>query len=118
MGIKKKKQKRRTMTYYKMVFHFKPPFNIIVDPEFVKHVFQKKMDLEERLNDLLGFKIYMFTTPCVLKYLRDQGEEYRTVLNKFKNFQVIQCRHSEPISPNECIVHVVNERKQKNKLKT
>eukprot|EP01088_Endostelium_zonatum_P007979 TRINITY_DN2048_c0_g1_i2.p1 TRINITY_DN2048_c0_g1~~TRINITY_DN2048_c0_g1_i2.p1 ORF type:complete len:178 (+),score=37.70 TRINITY_DN2048_c0_g1_i2:51-584(+) len=102
--LDRNKRKKKAMTFYKIVFRFKPPYHILVDPDFIKHMVDKKLDMKYQLGKLLDEKVIVFMTSCVIKYL-EQGdkEAWGESLAYAKKFPCKECTHDDTLAPTDCV---------------
>lgn len=56
MRVKAGKQCRKVIQYYRINFHFREPYKVIVDGNFVKVCVDKKVDIKHKIEKILGGK--------------------------------------------------------------
>ncbi|XP_015055106.1 rRNA-processing protein UTP23 homolog [Solanum pennellii] len=108
MRVKKQKRHRRAVTFYKACFGFREPFKIFCDGTFVNHVVNNGITPDTALQNILGARVKLFVTRCVLAELKsiDKFE----ALNAAKNLCIVaRCRHDRPKSAEYCITEVIGE---------
>ncbi|KEZ39693.1 hypothetical protein SAPIO_CDS9641 [Scedosporium apiospermum] len=87
-----------------------PPYNCLVDTNFITHSVQRKLSLVQASMDLLYAKVNMYITTCVLAELEKLGPKYRLALRvaKSENFEVLKCQH-KGIYADDCIFDRVSK---------
>ncbi len=59
MRVKVGKQSRKSLAYYKINFHFKEPYKVILDGNFVKVCIDKKIELKSKIEKTLQGKVIL-----------------------------------------------------------
>ena len=74
---------------------FTPPYNVIVDTNFVNFCIRRKIDLHKGLLNCLLANVKLFVTECVIGELEKLGRTYRVALAlvKDKTFTRMVCSH-------------------------
>ncbi|KAL2114120.1 hypothetical protein VUR80DRAFT_801 [Thermomyces stellatus] len=87
-----------------------PPYNCLVDTNFISHSVSRKLSLVQASMDCLYAKVNMFITSCVLAELEKLGPKYRLALRvaKSENFEVLKCQH-KGIYADDCIFDRVSK---------
>lgn len=101
--------------YFKINHSLSPPYNILIDTNFIIHSSKKKLDIERELKQILLSNINIFIPDCVFGELEKMGFKYRTsliVARKLK-FNRLICDHKgtyaddciiNRITPNRCYI--------------
>ena len=101
------------MTFYQRVFHFREQYQIIADGEFIQNALLSKIHLQEECKALLLGNVKLMTTPCVIAWLKQQGDIYFGAYVAGKRFEQRRCGHvrvDRPcLSPKECIMSIIGE---------
>jgi U3 small nucleolar RNA-associated protein 24 len=87
-----------------------PPYQVILDTNFINDCIRKKLDLEDTLIQALGANVELYVTDCVFAELEKLGRVYRLALNMIKSMKInkLQCLHKGNYA-DDCILQRVNE---------
>ncbi|KFH47620.1 rRNA-processing protein-like protein [Hapsidospora chrysogenum ATCC 11550] len=87
-----------------------PPYNVLVDTNFLSHTVQRKLSLLESMMDCLYAKCNPIITSCVMAELEKLGPKYRLALRvaRDERWQRIQCDHKGTYA-DDCIVDRVTQ---------
>ncbi|CDK24852.1 unnamed protein product [Kuraishia capsulata CBS 1993] len=90
----------------------KPPYQVLIDTNFVNFSIQKKIDLVRGMMDTLYAKCIPIVTDCVLAELEKLGHRYRIALTLAKDPRVqrLTCSHKGTYA-DDCIVSRVLQHK-------
>lgn len=82
-----------------------PPYNVLVDTNFLSHSIQRKLPLLESMMDLLYAKCNPIITSCVMGELEKLGPKYRLALRlaRDERWTRLECDH-KGIYADDCIV--------------
>jgi U3 small nucleolar RNA-associated protein 24 len=82
-----------------------PPYNVLVDTNFLSHTVQRKLPLLESMMDLLYAKANPIITDCVMGELEKLGPKYRLALRIARDtrWERLKCDH-KGIYADDCIV--------------
>ncbi|KAI0123120.1 FCF1 small subunit [Xylariales sp. AK1849] len=82
-----------------------PPYNVLVDTNFISHTVQRKLPLLESMMDLLYAKCIPIITDCVMAELEKLGPRYRIALRIARDtrWERLKCDH-KGIYADDCIV--------------
>nr|XP_022316011.1 zinc transporter 7-like [Crassostrea virginica] len=110
MGIKRQKQVRKSLAFYKKNFGYSPPYYVLVDGTFCRAALKQKINIREQLPKYLEAEVNICTTQCIL----DECEAFGSVLyGPFKILQQYQkapCGHSKSIKgADKCIQHTTKK---------
>lgn len=88
----------------------KPPYQVILDTNFINDCIRKKMDLEESLVECLEGEVNLLVPECVFGELEKLGRVYRLALNMIKgmNITTLKCNHKGTYA-DDCIVDRIKE---------
>lgn len=88
---------------------FTPPYNVIVDTNFINFCIRKKIDLHKELLNSLLSNTTLFVTECVVGELEKLGRIYRVALAMVKDgsFKRLECDHKGTYA-DDCIVKRVS----------
>eukprot|EP00929_Paragymnodinium_shiwhaense_P080645 TRINITY_DN42071_c0_g1_i1.p1 TRINITY_DN42071_c0_g1~~TRINITY_DN42071_c0_g1_i1.p1 ORF type:complete len:311 (-),score=91.08 TRINITY_DN42071_c0_g1_i1:145-1077(-) len=103
MKIKRQKNHRRILRWYRMHFAVQDPFRVLVDGPFLTHALQQKVHVKEQLPKILEGRTTPCVTNCVCAELRSLGERALGASLIAKGYYRIKCGHMEPVAASECI---------------
>lgn len=85
-----------------------PPYQIIVDTNFINFSIQNKLELVKEMMDCLYAKCIPCITDCVMAELEKMGEKYRIALKVARDprFNRLPCSHKGTYA-DDCIVNRV-----------
>eukprot|EP00850_Spirogloea_muscicola_P018642 SM000173S03011 [mRNA] locus=s173:168592:171155:- [translate_table: standard] len=89
-----------------------PPYQVLVDTNFINFSIQNKLDLEKAMMDCLYAKCTPCITDCVMAELEKLGQKYRVALHiaKDERFERLPCTHKGTYA-DDCLVQRVTQHK-------
>lgn len=67
---------RKYLQFYRLTYGIKPPFNLILDGNFIFAAFKNKIDIKERVQRVLqGEEVRYYVLKSVIDELRSVGEK-------------------------------------------
>ncbi|CAI5479663.1 unnamed protein product, partial [Closterium sp. Yama58-4] len=89
-----------------------PPYQVLVDTNFINFTISNKLDLEKAMMDCLYAKCTPCITDCVLAELEKLGQMYRVALRiaKSPSFLRLPCSHAGTYA-DDCLVQQVTQHK-------
>lgn len=89
-----------------------PPYQVLVDTNFLSHTVQKKLELLPTMMDCLYAKCIPTITDCVMAELEKLGQKYRIALRiaRDERWERLKCGHSGTYA-DDCIVDRVMRHK-------
>ncbi len=114
MGRKKNRIVKKTVNFYKYVFKFDPPFNVVLDGNFIAVAKKKKFDIKEIIQKTLDEKVHVVITSCVVNELREFESKIPGLLESIMNYKIEECTHKD-FTPEACIKSMIGH-KNKNKF--
>ncbi|XP_030596834.1 rRNA-processing protein UTP23 homolog [Archocentrus centrarchus] len=110
MKIKRQKQAKKTISFYKYNFGFREPFQILIDGTFCQAALKNKIQIKEQMPKYLMGEVQLCTTSCALKELETLGKQLYGAKIILQRFQVRKCPHfKEPVSASECLLSMLEE---------
>lgn len=110
MKIKRQKQAKKTINFYKYNFSFREPFQILIDGTFCQAALKNKIQIKEQMPKYLMGEIQLCTTSCALKELETLGKELYGAKLILQRFQVRKCAHvKNPVPASECLLSMLEE---------
>lgn len=90
----------------------KPPYQILIDTNFINFSIQKKIDITKGMMDTLFAKCIPIITDCVMAELEKLGPKYRIALKLAKDprIQRLSCSHKGTYA-DDCLVNRVIQHK-------
>lgn len=90
----------------------KPPYQVLIDTNFINLSIQKKIDLVRGMMDSLYAKCIPLITDCVMAELEKLGPKFRIALKLAKDprIQRLSCSHKGTYA-DDCLVHRVIQHK-------
>ncbi|KAJ6438538.1 C6 transcription factor [Purpureocillium lavendulum] len=87
-----------------------PPYNVLVDTNFLSHTVQRKLSLLESMMDCLYAKCNPIITSCVMAELEKLGPKYRLALRvaRDERWQRLECDH-KGVYADDCLVDRVSK---------
>jgi U3 small nucleolar RNA-associated protein 23 len=108
MRVKKQKQLRRHVSFYKTCFGFREPFKVLVDGTFVHYSLTQKLGaLQDSISHILGAPAKPLVTRCVVAELKKLGEAYSGTALAARRLDLIRCEHEPFLPAGECLTSLV-----------
>lgn len=89
-----------------------PPYQVILDTNFINDCIRKKIDLQTSLMECLEGDVHFYVPECVFAELEKLGRVYRLALNMIKSLNItkLKCLHKGTYA-DDCIINRVKEYK-------
>ncbi|MCJ1309940.1 rRNA-processing protein fcf1 [Agyrium rufum] len=89
-----------------------PPYNVLVDTNFLSHTVQHKLELLSTMMDCLYAKCIPIITDCVMAELEKLGQKYRIALRiaRDERWERLRCDH-KGVYADDCLVDRVMKHK-------
>lgn len=84
-----------------------PPYQVLVDTNFINHSIQKKLELVESMMDCLYAKATPVITDCVMAELEKLGQKYRIALKIARDQRFIRLKCDHKVYADDCLVERV-----------
>ncbi|UVC49960.1 rRNA-processing protein fcf1 [Theileria orientalis] len=105
-----------------------PPYQVIVDTNFVNSSIQNKLDLHKSMMDLLLSKCIIHVTDCIIGELEKLGHRYRMALQLARDPRIVRlkCTHKgtyvddcivERVQMHKCYIVATNDRDLKRRIR-
>jgi U3 small nucleolar RNA-associated protein 24 len=87
-----------------------PPYNVLVDTNFLSHTVQRKLSMLESMMDCLYAKCNPIITSCVMAEMEKLGKSYSLALRvaRDERWQRLECDH-KGVYADDCIVDRVSK---------
>ncbi|GAB0181691.1 rRNA-processing protein UTP23 homolog [Grus americana] len=110
MKVTRQKHAKKNMGFYKHNFHFREPFQVLLDGTFCQAALRNKIQIREQLPGYLDGATQLCTTRCVLKELESLGKALYGAKLIAQRFQVRNCsHHKDPVSGSVCLLSMIEE---------
>lgn len=110
MKIKRQKQAKKNISFYKYNFHFREPFQILFDGTFCQAALKNKIQIKEQMPKYLMGEVQLCTTSCALKELETLGTQLYGAKLILQRYQVRRCAHFKtPVPASECLLSMLGE---------
>ncbi|XP_040444284.1 rRNA-processing protein UTP23 homolog [Falco naumanni] len=110
MKLTRQKHAKKIMGFYKHNFHFREPFQVLLDGTFCQAALRNKIQIREQLPGYLDGATQLCTTRCVLKELESLGKALYGAKLIAQRFQVRKCSHQkDPVSGSACLLSMIEE---------
>nr|XP_005507319.2 rRNA-processing protein UTP23 homolog [Columba livia] len=104
------KHAKKIMGFYKHNFHFREPFQVLLDGTFCQAALRNKIQIREQLPGYLGGAVQFCTTRCVLKELESLGKALYGAKLIAQRFEVRNCsHHKDPVSGSVCLLSMIED---------
>ncbi|XP_061681203.1 rRNA-processing protein UTP23 homolog [Syngnathoides biaculeatus] len=108
MKIKRQKQAKKTLSFYKYNFNFREPYQILIDGTFSQAALKNKIQIKEQMPKYLMGEVQLCTTNCALKELETLGKELYGAKIILQRYQVRKCQHfKNPVPASECLLSML-----------
>ncbi|XP_018322313.1 rRNA-processing protein UTP23 homolog [Agrilus planipennis] len=110
MKIKRHKKVHKDISFYVNYFHFRPPYQIIVDGTFCFAALNNKINIKDNIPKYLQDNVKFLTTQCVIIESELLGKKVFGALLVLKQFALHKCGHEgKPVSAVECLLSMVGQ---------
>ncbi|KAI5190609.1 U3 small nucleolar RNA-associated protein 24 [Nematocida sp. AWRm77] len=98
--------------YFEINHNLSPPYNVILDTNFVNMSLRRKLDIEKELISCLYSRVNMFVTDCVMAEMEKLGKVHTLALKVLKTgrYKRLVCDH-KGIYADNCLIDRVKEHK-------
>uniref|UniRef100_A0A3P9JJ24 rRNA-processing protein UTP23 homolog n=1 Tax=Oryzias latipes TaxID=8090 RepID=A0A3P9JJ24_ORYLA len=110
MKIKRQKQAKKTISFFKYNFSFREPFQILIDGTFCQAALKNKIQIKEQMPKYLMGEVQLCTTNCALKELDTLGKQLYGAKIILQRFQLRKCAHfKDPVPASECLLSMLED---------
>lgn len=103
MRVRRHKNFRRTLRFFRLAFGIQEPYKVLVDGTFLTHALREKIHVKEQLPKLLSGRATPMVTGCVLAELRNLRDKGLGASIIAKGYYRVKCGHDNPIAAADCI---------------
>jgi U3 small nucleolar RNA-associated protein 23 len=104
MKLKRGRQTKRILTFYKNNFGFREPFQILVDGTFGHAAIKQKIHIKEHLEKNLTASVTLYTTKCIVQEVKLLGPDFFGTYVMIRKFEYRQCKHAQVAPARECVL--------------
>ncbi|XP_065910465.1 rRNA-processing protein UTP23 homolog [Dysidea avara] len=99
MKFKRYKHARKLISFYKMNYGVREPYQVLVDGTFCQAALKGKIYIKEQLPKYIGSSVQILTTRCAIEETRSIGDDLIGALLVAKRFQQRNCGHKHKCIP-------------------
>ncbi|KAG0339739.1 hypothetical protein BG004_006696 [Podila humilis] len=114
MRLKRHKDYKRYMNMYCQTFHFRKPFQVLVDADFIQAALEQRIDLRTQIPKVLCDASKQMVTPCTMALLKSRGEDASGAFLASKRFEKRRCKHQEAVDESLCLSQIIGSSNQHN----
>lgn len=102
-------EKYENEEYFLTNHNLKPPYNILIDTNFIHQSSKKKINMEDEFLRCLFSNANLFITECVYAELEILGDKLKVARNSFKTIkhEILKCSHKGNYA-DDCIINRVS----------
>lgn len=104
------------MKQYELHFDFRPPYQIIVDGNFLACSHKIDVDLQRKLGKIFRARVELCTTKCIRDELKKMGMVCSSAFNHSLKNKCLHCAHDFICEPAMCIRSHIGKSNQFNFL--
>ncbi|KAG0196070.1 hypothetical protein BGX28_000170 [Mortierella sp. GBA30] len=108
MRLKRHKDYKRYMNMYCQTFHFRKPYQVLVDADFIQTALDQRMDLRTNIPKVLCDASKQMVTPCTMALLKSRGEDASGAFLASKRFEKRRCKHQEAVDESICLSQIIS----------
>lgn len=109
MRVKRAKNHRRILRFFRLAFNLKEPYRVLVDGPFISHALHHKFHVKEQLPKMLSGGATLMVTNCIMAELRSLGDSALGAAIIAKGYYRIKCGHDRPISAARCVCEQIGK---------
>jgi len=113
MGRKKNKWVKKVVSFYRFVFKFEVPYNILIDGNFIAMSLRKKFEMKEALSKLLDENVHLVIPSCVVDELKELEDKIPGILKEVSKYKIEECKHGQILSPENCLKSYIGKKNMK-----
>ncbi|CAL1150749.1 unnamed protein product [Cladocopium goreaui] len=116
MRVKRNKNHRRILRFFRLTFGVQEPYHVLVDGTFLTHALQQRIYVKEQLPKMLEGRTTPMVTNCVLEELRSLGDRALGAAIIAKGYYRLKCGHEDPIVASKCIAQQIGQQNERRLL--
>ena len=114
MQGKKNRKFRGILKQFELHFDFRPPYNILVDGNFLNNSKKIDLDLDKKIFKVFKSKTFFCTTKCIREELKKLGPLTSSAFNHSLKMKCLKCVHDFCVEPSLCILSHIGKKNQHN----
>jgi rRNA-processing protein FCF1 len=108
MRVKRQKQHRRLLRFYRIVYQLNPAYKVLLDGNFIHAAVQQKADLAVQVaRVLLDEPTKLLVSSCVIAELSALGPSLAASCAYAHQHRLVKCGHTPALPASECIASLV-----------
>ncbi|GJJ78427.1 U3 small nucleolar RNA-associated protein 23 [Entomortierella parvispora] len=107
MRLKRSKDYKRYMNMYCQTFHFRKPFQVLVDADFIQAALDQRIDLRTQIPKVLCDASKQMVSPCTMALLKSRGEDASGAFLASKRFEKRRCKHQTAVDEAICLGQII-----------
>lgn len=116
MQGKKHSKFRNILKQFELHFDFRPPYQVIVDGNFLNAAQKIEVDLQRKLGKIFRARVELCTTKCIRDELKKLGMVCSAAFNHTLKLKCLRCAHDFISEPGLCIRSHIGKSNQFNFL--
>ncbi|KAG9061705.1 hypothetical protein KI688_006854 [Linnemannia hyalina] len=108
MRLKRTKDYKRYMNMYCQTFHFRKPYQVLVDADFIQTALDQRLDLRTNIPKVLCDASKQMVTPCTMALLKSRGEDASGAFLASKRFEKRRCKHQQAVDEDICLSQIIS----------
>lgn len=110
MRLKKQKRHRKVVRFFSACFGFREPYKVLCDGTFIHHLLLHDLTpADDSLSNLLGARVLIFTSRCVIGELTSLGESHAMAVEASHQIITAMCDHEKRVDAETCIQSIIGE---------
>ncbi|KAG0502091.1 hypothetical protein HPP92_002163 [Vanilla planifolia] len=110
MRVKRQKRHRKVVRFYSACFGFREPYKVLCDGTFIHHLLVHGLTpADDSLSHLLGARVLLFTTRCIVSELKSLGESHIEAVEAANQLLMARCDHEKRVSAETCLHSIIGE---------
>lgn len=103
MQGKKHRKFRGIIKQFELHFDFRPPYQILVDGNFLNAAHKIDIDITKKLGKIVKARVDLVTTKCIRDELKKLGMVCSSAFNHTLKMRMLRCAHDFICEPGMCI---------------
>mmetsp|Transcript_10658 Transcript_10658/g.65738 ORF Transcript_10658/g.65738 Transcript_10658/m.65738 type:complete len:250 (-) Transcript_10658:721-1470(-) len=110
MKVKRAKQVRRHVRFYRVCHGFREPYKVVMDGNFLHACIEAKLGgPRDTIPKLLCGHAKIFSTKCALHELKSMGDPFAGTYLAARRFDCVRCGHENSVSAADCLKSLVEK---------
>lgn len=114
MRIKRGRNYKRIVKFFRLHFDFQEPFNVLVDGNFIQEFVRARFEMKSMLSRVLGGIVHLVITDCVYKEIKElQDRLLPGTFEMASSYAREPCCHDEIIGAQDCLKRKIGKKNRK-----